>query len=169
MFCPNCGKENSRERKFCVSCGTNLEAVSQALSSSRTDFFTKIDSSLDQFIARYSEHVFKDAPALAARRKLSNSWKLLGQGVLTSFADLFLSLLMWNVFTVKLQILLLSTPFRLVMERSSRQRATDSDAQEQEPPRLSSAPPDELKTGQVHSISEHTTEKLKEFRHGGEK
>jgi len=30
MFCPTCGKENALGRKFCIACGTNLEAVSQA-------------------------------------------------------------------------------------------------------------------------------------------
>ena len=30
MFCPTSGRENALGRKFCVACGTNLEAVSQA-------------------------------------------------------------------------------------------------------------------------------------------
>jgi len=47
LFCPTCGRDNSVGRKFCASCGTNLEAVSQALSASDDDFFTKIDSGLD--------------------------------------------------------------------------------------------------------------------------
>lgn len=32
MFCPNCGGHQAEGRKFCTSCGTNLLAVSQALS-----------------------------------------------------------------------------------------------------------------------------------------
>ena len=62
MFCPTCGKDNSQELKFCASCGTNLEAVSQALTGVEEDFFSKMDSGMDYFIARYAEHVFKDAP-----------------------------------------------------------------------------------------------------------
>ncbi len=31
MFCPNCGSKQSREKRFCTACGTNLEFVSQAL------------------------------------------------------------------------------------------------------------------------------------------
>jgi len=31
MFCPNCGSKQSREKRFCTTCGTNLEFVSQAL------------------------------------------------------------------------------------------------------------------------------------------
>ncbi len=75
MFCPTCGKDNSRGRKFCASCGTNLEAISKALSGSTGDFFTKIDAALDQFIARYSEHVFKDAPSNALDRRVGLAMK----------------------------------------------------------------------------------------------
>ena len=31
MYCPNCGKENSTEQKFCRSCGLSLETVVQSL------------------------------------------------------------------------------------------------------------------------------------------
>lgn len=61
MFCPTCGRDNAIGRKFCATCGTNLDLVSQALSGSDDDFFTKIDSGLDHFLARYAEHVFKNA------------------------------------------------------------------------------------------------------------
>ena len=54
MFCPTCGKDNAKGLKFCASCGTNLVAVSQALSGSAGDFFTKTDAAVDQIIARYS-------------------------------------------------------------------------------------------------------------------
>jgi hypothetical protein len=30
MFCPDCGAENSRSRKFCTRCGTNLIAIDRA-------------------------------------------------------------------------------------------------------------------------------------------
>ena len=83
MFCPTCGRDNSIGRKFCASCGTNLEAVSQALSASDDNFFTKIDSGLDQFLARYAEHVFKNAPSNAAEQRIGKSWQVLGQSVLT--------------------------------------------------------------------------------------
>jgi uncharacterized membrane protein YvbJ len=35
MFCPKCGRDNLNEQKFCASCGTNLEAVSQMLLATR--------------------------------------------------------------------------------------------------------------------------------------
>src|SRR5215211_7432597 len=124
MFCPNCGRDNPRETKFCASCGTNLEVVSQALTGNRDDFFTKTDAALDQLIARYAEHVFKEAPSKVNDRKVGNSWKVLGQGVITSFVDLILFSLMWNILPLRFMILLISTPIRLLSQRSKQQAIT---------------------------------------------
>jgi hypothetical protein len=164
MYCPKCGRDNLNEQRFCASCGTNLEAVSQVLSGTGTDFFTKLDSGLDQFIAKYAEHVFTDAPSKATDRSVSNSWKLLGRGVLTSFIDLFLSLVIWNVFTVRFNILLFSTPFRLLSERSSRLKKLNAGIDTDAPLRLPEPLQNEWISGAVPSVSEHTTEILKEYR-----
>src|SRR5688572_9102815 len=120
MFCPTCGRDNSIERKFCASCGTNLDAVSQALSGSEDDFFTRIDSSLDYFLARYSEHVFKNAPLNAAEQRIGKSWQVLGQSIATSFIDLLLFLLMWNIIPLRFLLLLISTPVRLISEQDKK-------------------------------------------------
>ena len=117
MFCPTCSKDNSMELKFCASCGTNLEAVSQALTGVEEDFFTKMDSGMDYFIARYAEHVFKDAPHNLADRSVSKSWTVLGQAVITSLVDLLLFTLMWNLLPLRFLILVISTPFRLLARR----------------------------------------------------
>src|SRR4051812_8854624 len=101
MFCPTCGKDNSLELKYCASCGTNLEAVWQALSGGEEAFFTKMDTGIDQLVARYSEHVFRNAPQSAAERRVSGSWKLLGQAVITSFLDILLFFLMWNLLPLR--------------------------------------------------------------------
>src|SRR5262245_23507380 len=124
MFCPTCGKENALGRKFCVACGTNVEAVSQALSGSKTDFFTRTDAVLDQLVARYAEHVFKDAPANTADATVGKSWKILGQGVLTSLIDTILLSLMWNIFPFRFLILLISLLFRLLYVCRCRKKLT---------------------------------------------
>ena len=118
MFCPTCGVDNPLERKYCASCGTNLEVVSQALSGSADGFLSKLDTSLDQFIARYAEHVFKDAPVNVLDRRISRSWKILGQGVVTSLVDLLLFNLMCVLLPFRLLLLLVLTPIGLVSERS---------------------------------------------------
>lgn len=164
MFCPKCGRDNLTELKFCGSCGTNLEAISQVLSGSGSDFLTRIDTGLDQFIARYAEHVFKDAPANVSDRSVSNSWKLLGRGVLTSLVDLFLSLMVWNVFVVRFYILAFSTPFRLLSERSSRLKGLEAGPDTAAPLRLSEPLPNRWLPGSVPSVSEHTTERLQQYQ-----
>lgn len=164
MYCPTCGRDNLNERKFCSSCGTNLEEVSQVLSGGTTNFFTKLDTGLDHFIARYAEHVFKDAPSNAADRSVANSWKLLGKGALTSFVDLFLSLVIWNVFTLRFQILWMSTPFRLLSERSARQKKINATPERDTLPKLPAAPEERWIAGAVISVSEHTTEIMRDYQ-----
>jgi len=164
MFCPTCGKENSLGRKFCVACGTNLDAVSQALFGGKTDFFTRTDAALDQLIAKYAEHVFKDAPANAADTKVSKSWKLLGQGVLASLMDMILFSLMWNVFPLRFMILLISSPIRLLYERSNRQKTTKAEVEGPTGIKLLASETNEMLPKSVSSISEHTTERLQEYQ-----
>ena len=164
MYCPKCGRDNLNEQRFCASCGTNLEGVSQMLSGTGNDFFTRIDTGLDQFIAKYAEHVFTDAPSKATDRSVSNSWKLLGRGVLTSFIDLFLSLVIWNVFTLRFNILLFSTPFRLLSERSSRLKKLNAGIDADAPLSVPEPVQNQWIPGAVPSVSEHTTERLKEYR-----
>ncbi|HVF91342.1 MAG TPA: zinc ribbon domain-containing protein [Blastocatellia bacterium] len=162
MFCPNCGRDNSGERKFCASCGTNLEAVSQALSGTRDDFFTKTDAALDQLIARYAEHVFKDAPSKLNDRRVSNSWKVLGQGAITSFVDLILFSLMWNILPLRFLILLISTPFRLLSQRNNQQVSTTEGTREKGERSLPDPLPNKWLPESFPSISEHTTRNLEE-------
>jgi len=158
MFCPTCGRDNSIGRKFCASCGTNLEAVSQALSASDDDFFTKIDSGLDHFLARYSEHVFKNAPGYAAEQRISKSWQILGQSVLTSILDLLLFTLMWNVIPLRFLLLLISTPVRLITQRGqTRQRTLGGTSV----PDFPETGPQQWLSG-VDSVTEHTTAILRE-------
>ena len=164
MFCPTCGKENTIERKFCVSCGTNLEAVSHALTRSETDLFTRTDLALDQFIGRYAEHLFKDAGDERTRPSVSRSWKILGQGVLTTFWDFLIASLMWNVLPFRFLILIITSPFRLLHERSERQKTIEGELVEGQQQQLPPVQPGDFLSEQPSSVSEHTTERLKEYR-----
>ena len=45
MYCPNCGKQNSADQKFCRSCGLGLQKIAASLSEQVP---TKLDLSLQQ-------------------------------------------------------------------------------------------------------------------------
>lgn len=155
MFCPTCGRDNTIERKFCASCGTNLEVVSQALAGSDDDFFTKIDAGLDHFLARYAEHVFRNAPAHAAEQRVAKSWQVLGQSVLTTIVDLLLFSLMWNVIPLRFLLLLISSPVRLITRRARpERRSIESGRKGLE---LPDAAAQQWVPGSVESVTEHTT------------
>ena len=158
MFCPTCGRNNSIDRKFCASCGTNLEAVSQALSGSNEDFFTRIDAGLDYFLARYAEHIFKSAPANAAEQRISKSWQILGQSVLTSIVDVLLFSLMWNIIPFRFLLLVISTPIRLVTHSDRFRKQVK--AAGHNVPELADAGPHHWLAGSVESVTEHTTANL---------
>jgi zinc ribbon protein len=164
MFCPTCGKENALGRRFCVACGTNLEAVSQALTGSKTDFFTKTDAALDLLVAKYAEHVFKDAPANLTDSTVGKSWKLLGQGVLTSLIDMILFSLMWNIFPLRFLMLLISSPIRLLYKRSDRRKITKAELEEQTSLKQFSTEINDTPPKPIASVSEHTTSRLQEYQ-----
>lgn len=52
MYCPNCGKQNSADQKFCRSCGLGLQKVALTLSEQLP---TKLDESLQQKKERYEK------------------------------------------------------------------------------------------------------------------
>jgi hypothetical protein len=158
VFCPKCGRDNSIERKFCASCGTNLEVVSQALSGSNDDFFTRIDSGLDHFLARYAEHVFRNAPQNAAEQRVGKSWQVFGQAVLTSIIDLLLFLLMWNILPLRFLLLLISSPIRLLSEHGKNRRVAL--AAGQRATELPDRMPEQWLSDSIGSVTEHRTAML---------
>jgi len=156
MFCPTCGRDNSVGRKFCAACGTNLDAVSQALTGTDDDFFTKIDTALDGFLARYAEHVFKNAPANASEQRVGKSWQVLGQSVVASLVDLLLFLLMWNIIPLRFLLLLISTPVRLLTQKNKKGALDQSKRQSE----LFDAQPQQWLPESVTSVTEETTSLL---------
>jgi hypothetical protein len=130
------------------------------LNGTRDDFFTKTDAALDQLIARYAEHVFKDAPSRLNDRIVSNSWKILGQGVVTSFVDVILFSLMWSIIPLRFLILLSSTPFKMLSQRSSRHEGETGGAEQHKEHRLAEPMTNGWRPDSFPSISEHTTREL---------
>ena len=152
------------ELKFCASCGTNLEAVSLALTGKEEDFFTKMDSGIDQFVARYTEHVFRTAPQGLSEHKVAKSWTLLGQAVVTTFVDILLFTLMWNILPLRFLILCISTPFRLLSERGSAQAAQPLVGEGYQPPALEAARTGMWLGHSAPSVTENTTKHLESIR-----
>ncbi len=71
MFCPTCGVQQSAERKFCTACGTNLSAVTAALSGNTGTVAAapvSYDDGLAQAQAQYRREIasaiYKGAPGL---------------------------------------------------------------------------------------------------------
>jgi hypothetical protein len=159
MFCPICGRENPAERKFCSSCGTNLAAVSHALSGSSENVFSTFDAALDRFIARYSERVFKDAPSAAGEGSVGRSWRILGQGFVTSLVDMILISFMWNILPLRFLMLVIMTPFSLMSRRSNRQKIATADTGQVKPiAGLADGAPARWLPGTFPSVTENTTD-----------
>ena len=161
MFCPSCGRDDSHKRRFCPSCGTNLEAISRTLTESDEGALVKVGKSLDGFIGRYAEHVFKDAPARALDHRVGSSWLILGQGALTSLFDLALFCVMTLVLPFRFLTLLLYTPVRLLSGGRNRRNATP-DLDQKDVLQL----PESQYQGRLPvtgaSVTEHTTVSLSE-------
>ncbi len=123
MFCPKCGRDDSHRHKFCPTCGTNIEVVTLALSTSEDSIFTRINKLFDRSIARYADHFFVNAPAKAREGRVGNSWRLMGKGLLTFFLDAALLPVMFFFLPVRLLMLMLYTPLGLLQERSEQKRS----------------------------------------------
>lgn len=159
MYCPTCGKDNSLQLKFCASCGTNLETVSQALTRGDNDLFTRVNTGMDRFTARYSEHIFKKAPLPADSYSIRRSWQLLLRGAVTSIVDIFLVALMWTLLPLRFIMLLVSTPLQLLAERNEQQRPGELHPEQYRPPEPESGPRQWL-SEPAQSVIENTTTNL---------
>jgi hypothetical protein len=175
MFCPSCGKENPIEGKFCAACGFNLEVVSRALYTNSVGLYSRFDAALNQLISRYSERLFKNAPTTALSRKLSDSWKVLGEGLLTASVDFALFwLMLFVIFPLRFLTLFITTPFRLltsVVSAPFRRRMGESNhpkalASIEEVQSADNKPRGEISEWRIDSpisVVEHTTERLSEY------
>lgn len=57
MFCPNCGNSQANDKKFCTTCGTNLGAVSAALTSPTGALSTNPNLEMVEAEARYKRQI----------------------------------------------------------------------------------------------------------------
>jgi hypothetical protein len=161
MFCPGCGRDDSNRCKFCPSCGTNLEIISQALAESDEGAFDKAGKSLDRFIASYSEHLFKDDPAKALDKNIGASWRVLGQGVLTSLFNLALFIVMTVLLPARFLILIIHTPVKLLTERNRNRKQTANEPESEDVEHLPEPQSRGWLPEPVKSVTEHTTVSLR--------
>lgn len=151
MFCPTCGREESHERKFCIACGTNLERVTQALSPNADGLLTRADKAFDRWMARYAGMLFSSAAGKAEDWRPKHSWQLLGQSVLAGLANLVLLAFMFYIaIPIRFVILLFSSGFRLLNERSKKADRTTADL----------ATPQWSADTLMPSVTEHATMKM---------
>ena len=119
MFCPTCGREDSQKGKFCPACGVNLENVIKAMSQHPDGMLVRADQAFDRWVARYAGLLFGGARDKAHDRRVSHSWVIWLQALVSLPAILILSWIMFfGLLPIRLLTLLLSTPFRLLSERS---------------------------------------------------
>lgn len=114
-----------------------------------------MDAGLDDFLAKYAERVFKNAPAHAAEQRVAKSWQVLGQSVVTSIVNVLLFALMWVVMPLRFLLLLISTPVRLIIERGQSPKHIKRDTNSL--PELSEPAPHPWLFGSVGSVVDHTT------------
>ncbi len=119
----------------------------------------RIDGGIDQLFARYSEHVFKQRGSNES--SVARSWRLLGQSFVTSVLEMNLFVLMWNFLPLRLMLLLISSPFRLLSERSRESRQHANQLENYRPPELGEPVRGQFLSGSVPSVVEDTTINLK--------
>jgi len=161
MFCPACGKEDSQGRKFCPACGANLEKVTKALSPGSDGLLVRADQAFDRLMARYAGLFFGDAQERALDWRVSHSWRLWGQALLSVLANFILFwITTFGLLPLRLATLLLYTPFRLLLERSNRQIAATAAKAENRQAQLQAPSPRQWLGDVVPSAVEHTTVNL---------
>jgi len=149
MYCPACGTENTGEdRRFCRSCGTDLRAVSQALSKSLP---VKIASTLDAYLENRFQRNFMNgvlnliafiALLIVGMGHLISGWTRFG-GFLLGLGMLSLFLGVWDIWIYRRNLPPVAKPKALEPARTTKELA---------------APDSELTP--PLSIAESTTRKL---------
>ncbi|MCI0524035.1 MAG: hypothetical protein L0Y75_02130 [Acidobacteria bacterium] len=165
MFCPACGREDSQGRRFCPTCGANLERVTRALLPGGGSLLVRADQAFDRLIARYAGLFFGGARDKALDWRVGHSWTLLAQAILALPANFILFwFMLFGILSLRLFTLLLGSPFRLLSERSDRQAAAQVSPPvakvENKRAQLHDQPPGQWLLDSGPSAVEHTTMNL---------
>jgi hypothetical protein len=165
MFCPACGREDSQGRRFCPTCGANLERVTRALSPGGGSLLVRADRAFDRLVARYAGLFFGGARDKALDWRVSHSWTIWAQALLALPANFILFwIMLFGVLPLRLLTLLLGSPFRLLSERGDQQAAAQIPAPvakvENRRAQLLAPPPGQWALDSGPSAVEHTTMNL---------
>ncbi|MGH9753516.1 MAG: zinc ribbon domain-containing protein [Blastocatellia bacterium] len=161
MFCPACGREDSQGRRFCPTCGANLEKVTRALSPGGDSLLARADQAFDRLIGRYAGLFFGAAREKALDWRMSHSWTLWAQAFLALPANFILFwIMLFGILPLRLVTLLLGSPFRLLSERSNQQDAAPEAKVGNRRAQLQAPPPGQWVIDSGPSAVEHTTMNL---------
>lgn len=160
MYCPNCGKTNSTEQRFCRSCGLQLEKVVQALSEQLTE--AELDESLDRRRRGVETGIRVVVGATAAVVVGSVMWGIIYEMMLSGEVLVGSVFLAFIVGLVAFALLMLYRE-SLLTASGKRRAAQTALAQPGDTKRLPSGSQFEP----VPSVTEHTTELLTVKKKGG--
>lgn len=165
MFCPTCGREDSQGRRFCPSCGANLERVTRALSPGGDSLLVRADQAFDRLVARYAGLFFGGARDKALEWRVGHSWTLWSQAFMAIPANFILFwIMLFGILPLRLFTLLIGSPFRLLSERSNQEGGGQIPAPvskvENRRAQLQAPPQGQWTLGSGPSAIEHTTMNL---------
>jgi hypothetical protein len=114
-------------------------------------------------IARYAGLFFGDARDKALDWRVSHSWRIWAQALLSLPTNFILFwIMLFSILPLRLVTLLLYSPFRLLLERSNQQGAAVAAKVENRRAQLQAAPPEQWLMDSAPSAVEHTTMNLPE-------
>ncbi|HKQ72713.1 MAG TPA: hypothetical protein VJ810_03225 [Blastocatellia bacterium] len=152
-------------KRFCPTCGANMEKVTRALSPGGDSLLVRADQAFDRLVARYAGLFFGGARAKALDWRVSHSWTLWAQAFLALPANFILFwIMLFGILPLRLFTLLLGSPFRLLSERGNQQVPAQIPAPvaivENKRAQLQAPPPGQWSLDSGPSAVEHTTMNL---------
>ncbi len=160
MYCPNCGKTNSADQRFCRSCGLQLEKVAQAVAEQLAG--SELEDGLVRRRRRLEKVIKVVGGATAAVVVGSVMWGIIYEMILSGEVLVGSVFLAFIVGLVAFALLMLYRD-SLLRAPGERQAAQSALAQSGDTKRLPSGSQFEP----APSVTEHTTELLTVTKKGG--